>query len=123
MFLVNIFRRNIRPGDFGSVTAMEFEILLSLAGGDLHGYAIIQEIGERSNGTLTVRPGTLYRAISRLLDTGLIEEVEGRGTEDDERRRYYSMTKAGRQAAAIESQRLARQVETARVRKLLKSKT
>ena len=123
MFFVNIFRRNIRPGDFGSVTAMEFEILLSLAGGDLHGYAIIQEIGERSNGTLTVRPGTLYRAISRLLDTGLIEEVEGRGTEDDERRRYYSMTKAGRQAAAIESQRLARQVETARVRKLLKSKT
>ena len=122
MFLVNIFRRNIRPGDFGSVTAMEFEILLSLAGGDLHGYAIIQEIGERSNGTLTVRPGTLYRAISRLLDTGLIEEVDGRGA-DDERRRYYSMTKAGRQAAAIESQRLARQVETARVRKLLKSKT
>jgi DNA-binding PadR family transcriptional regulator len=101
---------------------MEFEILLSLAGGDLHGYAIIQEIGERSNGALTVRPGTLYRAISRLLDAGLIEEVDGRGTEDDERRRYYSMTKAGRQAAAIESQRLARQVETARARKLLKSK-
>jgi len=122
MFFVNIFRRNIRPGDFGSVTAMEFEILLSLAGGDLHGYAIIQEIGERSNGALTVRPGTLYRAISRLLDAGLIEEVDGRGTEDDERRRYYSMTKAGRQAAAIESQRLARQVETARARKLLKSK-
>jgi DNA-binding PadR family transcriptional regulator len=122
MFLVNIFRENIRPGDFGSVTAMEFEILLSLAGGDLHGYAIIQEIGERSNGTLTVRPGTLYRAISRLLDTGLIEEVDRGGT-DDERRRYYSMTKAGRQAAAIESQRLARQVETARARKLLKSKT
>jgi DNA-binding PadR family transcriptional regulator len=101
---------------------MEFEILLSLAGGDLHGYAIIQDIGERSNGALTVRPGTLYRAISRLLDAGLIEEVGGGDADVDERRRYYAMTKAGRQAAASESQRLARQVETARARKLLKSK-
>ena len=123
MFLVNIFRRNIRPGDFGSLTAMEFEILLSLAGGDLHGYAIIQEISERSNGTLTVRPGTLYRAISRLLDAGLIEEVGGHAEDDDGRRRYYSMTKAGRQGAAVESQRLARQLETARARKLLKTRT
>jgi DNA-binding PadR family transcriptional regulator len=122
MFLVNIFRENIRPGDFGSVTAMEFEILLSLAGGDLHGYAIIQDIGERSNGTLTVRPGTLYRAISRLLVAGLIEEVGGSGADADERRRYYAMTKAGRQVATIESQRLARQLETARARKLLKTK-
>jgi DNA-binding PadR family transcriptional regulator len=102
---------------------MEFEILLSLAGGDLHGYAIIQDIGERSSGTLTVRPGTLYRAISRLLDAGLIEEVAGADSDGDERRRYYSMTRAGRQAAAIESQRLARQVETARARKILKVKS
>ena len=101
---------------------MEFEILLSLAGGDLHGYAIIQDIGERSGGTLTVRPGTLYRAISRLLDAGLIEEVAAHGGGDDERRRYYSMTKGGRQVAAVESQRLARQLETARARKLLKTR-
>jgi len=121
IFRVNIFRANIRPGDFGSLTAMEFEILLSLAGGDLHGYAIIQDIGARSNGTLTVRPGTLYRAVSRLLDAGLIEEIGGPAA-DDERRRYYSMTKAGRQVAAVESQRLARQLETARARKLLKTK-
>ena len=117
---MNIFRANIRPGDFGSLTAMEFEILLSLAGGDRHGYAIIQDIGERSDGNLTVRPGTLYRAISRLLQAGLIEEVGG-GASDDERRRYYSMTRPGRQAAAVESQRLARQLETARARKLLKT--
>ena len=77
MFLVNIFRANIKPGDFGSLTGIEFEILLSLAGGDLHGYAILQEIGERSAGALTVRPGTLYRAISRLLDAGLIAELDG----------------------------------------------
>jgi DNA-binding PadR family transcriptional regulator len=122
---VNIFRANIKPGDFGSLTSMEFEILLSLAGGDLHGYAIIQDIAERSGGTLTVRPGTLYRAVSRLLDAGLIAEVEGsgrRGAGDDERRRYYAMTRAGRQVATIESERLARQLNTARARKLLKSK-
>jgi DNA-binding PadR family transcriptional regulator len=125
MFLVNIFRANIRPGDFGWLTSMEFEILLSLAGGELHGYAIIQDIGERSGGSLTVRPGTLYRAISRLLDAGLIAEVRGslKGrAADDERRRYYAMTRAGRQVAAIESERLARQLGTARARKLLKTK-
>ena len=121
MFPVNIFRRNIKPGDFGSITAMEFEILLSLAGGDRHGYAIIQDIGERSGGTLTVRPGTLYRAVSRLLDAGLIAEVDGDGA-GDERRRYYAMTAAGRQIATAESRRIARQLATARARKLLKTK-
>ena len=118
---MNIFRANIKPGDFGALTAMEFEILLSLAGGELHGYAIIQDIGERSGGSLTVRPGTLYRAISRLLDAGLIAEVDGRGG-DDERRRYYVMTRQGRQAATTESERLARQLQTARARKLLKTR-
>ena len=122
MFRVNILRGNIKPGDFGSVTPMEFEILLSLAGGALHGYAIIQDIAERSGGTLTVRPGTLYRAISRLLDARLIEEVEGPGRSADERRRYYAMTRAGRQAATLESQRIERQLATARARKLLKTK-
>jgi|SRR5918993_3175567 DNA-binding PadR family transcriptional regulator len=124
MFRVNIFRANIKPGDFGSLTGIEFEILLSLAGGDLHGYAILQEIGERSAGALTVRPGTLYRAISRLLEAGLITELDGSGKRatDDERRRTYAITKAGRQVAAVESERLARQLETARARKLLKSK-
>ena len=127
MFLVNIFRANIKPGDFGSLTAMEYEILLSLAGGDLHGYAILQDIGERSAGALTVRPGTLYRAISRLLDAGLIAEMDGSGKRgaaaEDERRRTYSITRAGRQVATIESERLARQLDTARARKLLKSRT
>ena len=127
MFLVNIFRANIKPGDFGSLTSIEYEILLSLAGGDLHGYAILQEIGERSSGALTVRPGTLYRAISRLLDAGLIAELEVSGkhanSSEDERRRTYTITRTGRQVASIESERLARQLDTARSRKLLKSRT
>jgi DNA-binding PadR family transcriptional regulator len=126
MFRVNIFRANIKPGDFGSLTSIEYEILLSLAGGDLHGYAILQEIGERSSGVLTVRPGTLYRAISRLLDAGLIAELDAGGKRsgagEDERRRTYTITRTGRQVASIESERLARQLDTARARKLLKSR-
>lgn len=123
MFPVNIFRGNIKPGDFGLLTSMEFEILLSLAGSDLHGYAIIQDIRERSGGTLTVRAGTLYRAISRLLDAKLIAETDrpARRSQDDDRRRYYSITRLGRQVATVESERLARQLATARARKLLKS--
>ncbi len=122
MFRVNIFRANIKAGEAGAITSMEFEILLSLADGNRHGYAIIQDIGERSGGMVAVRPGTLYRAIARLLDGGLIEEVTGARGDEDTRRRYYAMTRAGRQAAATESRRLARQLETARARKLLKSK-
>jgi DNA-binding PadR family transcriptional regulator len=102
---------------------MEFEILLSLAAGDRHGYAIMQDINERAEGTLTVRPGTLYRAVFRLLDGGLVSEVEGPGGVTDERRRYYSLTKLGREVARMESQRLARQLVTARARKLIKSVT
>ena len=124
IFPVNIFRANIKPGDFGLLTSMEFEILLSLAGSHLHGYAILQDIRDRSEGTLTVRAGTLYRAISRLLDARLIADLDRsakRSASNDERRRYYSITRLGRQVAKVESQRLARQLETARARKLLKS--
>ena len=121
MFGVNIFRENIRPGDFGALTPMEFEILLSVAGGGLHGYAILQDITARSGGAVTVRPGTLYRAISRLLDAQFIQEIEREG-DTDERRRVYSLTAAGRRAAAAEAERLARQVHTARERKLFKSR-
>jgi DNA-binding PadR family transcriptional regulator len=125
MFPVNIFRANARPGDFGQLTSMEFEILLSLADGDRHGYAIMQDVSVRSEGAVTVRPGTLYRAISRLLEAGLVSEVSapvarGRGA-DDERRRYYALTTLGRRVASLEARRLARQVSTARARKLLKS--
>jgi DNA-binding PadR family transcriptional regulator len=103
---------------------MEFEIILSLADGDGHGYAIMQEVAERTGGAVTIRPGTLYRAISRLLESGLVAEVDAparaRGA-DDERRRYYSLTTLGRRVAGVEARRLARQVSTARARKLLKS--
>jgi DNA-binding PadR family transcriptional regulator len=120
MFIVNIFRRNTGTADIAALTPIEFEILLSLAGGARHGYAIIQDIAERSDGTLTVRPGTLYRAIARLLDTRIIAEVDG-DRRGDERRRYYAITAEGRTLADIEARRLERQVVTARARRLLKA--
>ena len=122
---MNIVRRNATAGDVPPLTPVEFEILLSLADRDRHGYAIIQDVAHRSHGDVTIRPGTLYRAISRLLQAELILEVDGpsprRGGTDNERRRYYSLTPLGRRAAAAEAGRLARQVTIARSRKLLKS--
>jgi DNA-binding PadR family transcriptional regulator len=122
MFPVNAFGKNRRvPAEPVPLTSIEFEILLSLAAGDSHGYAIKLDIEARADGDLVMRPGTLYRAISRLLDAGLIGELtEAPDPEHrDERRRYYALTTEGQSAATIEARRLARQVHAARARKLL----
>jgi DNA-binding PadR family transcriptional regulator len=122
MFFVNAFAKKRRPApDPVALTSIEFEILLSLADGDRHGYAIKLDIEARSDGDLLMRPGTLYRAISRLLDAGLIGELDEAPDPEhsDERRRYYTLTSGGQSAATVEARRLARQVHAARVRKLL----
>jgi DNA-binding PadR family transcriptional regulator len=87
-----------------------FHILVSLAGCDRHGYSIMQEIAERTDGEIRLSPSTLYSAIRRLLEVGFIEELEERPDpeHDDERRRYYRLTPSGRSAALEE----ARQLET-----------
>jgi DNA-binding PadR family transcriptional regulator len=103
------------------LTAVEFEILLSLAGGDLHGYAILQDIESRTAGRLTPLPGTLYRAVNRLLRCGWIaERIDERGSRDDARRRIYHLTADGRRSTAREAERLARQLFTARARNVLR---
>ena len=106
--------------------SIEFEILLTLADGERHGYAIIQEIEARADGALRLETGTLYRALRRLVADGLAKPTARRphaetpaGTSDDERRRYYAITPAGRQAATAEATRLARLVSAARAAKLL----
>ena len=103
------------------MTTVEFEILLSLAGEGPHGYAIMQDVESRSAGALVLRPSTLYRAISRLLSDRLIEERDAPPGADseDERRRYYRLTPLGHEISALKARRLARQVRTARARKLL----
>ena len=93
-----------------------FHILVSLADSDRHGYAIIQDIAERTSGRVRLGAGTLYRTIQRLVEDGLILETDDRPgpDEDDERRRYYRLTPFGRAVARAEAERLADLVRLAR---------
>lgn len=100
---------------------IEFEILLSLATGVKHGYAVIQDIeGRRDDGT-TIETGTLYRALQRLLEERFVAPAEPhRGAADDDaRRRYYAITADGRRAAAAEARRMAQLVAGARAARLI----
>lgn len=91
-------------------------ILLALAGEDLHGYAIMQEIARQSEGKYKVGPGTLYDNLQKLIDREWVEELGGRKSDDDPRRRYYRLTAAGRGVLAAETARLASVVREARSR-------
>ncbi len=97
-----------------------FHILLALADQDRHGYAIIQDVAERTGGAIRLSAGTLYRSIQRMLEEGLIVEPRERPApeEDDERRRYYRITALGAAVARAEARRLADLVRMARARGL-----
>ena len=102
--------------------AAAFQIMLSLADGDLHGYAIMRRVEEQTGGRLRLGPGTLYSSIQALLEGELIEEVyrpeesEGR----QERRRYYKLTASGRKVARSEAEKMADVLRVARSRKILR---
>ena len=104
--------------------AAAFQILLSLAGEDLHGYAIMRQVEEQSSGRIRLGPGTLYSSIQALLEEGLIEEVDlSRKSESfDERRRYYQLTTFGRRVAGAETERLSKLVSQAIASLLPRSK-
>ena len=95
-----------------------FHILVALADGERHGYAIMQDVAARTGGALKLSPGTLYRSIQRMLEQGLIVETRDRPDpdEDDERRRYYRITPLGAATARAEARRLADLVRMARAR-------
>ena len=99
-----------------------FQILLSLVDEDLHGYAIIQDIRERTDGEVSLTASTLYAAVKRLLDDRLIEPGK-RGGDDDPRRRYYRLTALGREVARLETARLARMLDMARSKRLTPRRT
>ena len=102
------------------LTPIAFDILLSLLGGDAHGYGIMRAVEERGPGATSLHAGTLYRALSRLVTTGLIEErEESPAGAADERRRYYGVTPLGRRVAAAEARRLEGQLGAARAHGLL----
>jgi DNA-binding PadR family transcriptional regulator len=104
------------------LTPAVFHILITLADGEAHGYAIMQEVARRSGGAVKLGPGTLYGAISRLLEDGIIEESEERPDPkmDDTRRRYYRLTKFGARVLAAETDRLAELVRAARSTKVVR---
>lgn len=105
----------MQPERYLPLTPVVFEIALALASGERHGYEIMQEVERRTDGQIVLHPGTLYRALGRLLDQGLIEELdERRPSGDDERRRYYRLTPLGHAVARAEVERLAGQVTAAR---------
>jgi DNA-binding PadR family transcriptional regulator len=95
------------PRKHTPLTPAVFAILLALAEGERHGYAIMQEASEHT----PMGPGTLYGSLDRLLDAGLVEET---GLTDNERRRYYRLTSTGRQSLAAETERLEQAVARAR---------
>ena len=98
-----------------------FHILLALSTGERHGYGIMREIAALSHGQLRIGPGTLYRSLRQMLDTGMVEESDERPDPalDDERRRYYRLTGFGRQVAQAEAIRLANLVHEAAARRVL----
>ena len=101
-----------------------FHILLALADKERHGYEIMREVDERSDGKVRLGPGTLYGSIKRMLGDGLIEEMDERPDPelDDERRRYYRLTNLGHRVAVAEAERLERLVKSARAKRLLSAR-
>jgi DNA-binding PadR family transcriptional regulator len=98
-----------------------FQILLSLADDDLHGYGIMRQVEQQTNGRMRLGPGTLYSSIQALLEDGLIEEVDREASAGgDERRRYYRLSAAGRKLARSEAERLADLLRVARAKKILR---
>jgi len=110
-----------RPADFLPLTNLAFNMLIALGNEDRHGYAIIKEIEERSEGALTVRSGTLYTALQRLQESGLVEESGDRPApdRDDKRRRYYRITELGREVVGLEVERLGTLIDAARDKELV----
>jgi DNA-binding PadR family transcriptional regulator len=98
------------------MTPAVFHVLLALTSGPRHGYAIMQEVRDHTDGALRLGAGTLYGTIERLIRDGYVREAEGPAAESsrDARRRFYRMTSEGRRALDAEVERLERIVKTAR---------
>jgi len=121
----NMAKQRLDPEKLLPLTSSVFHILLALSDGDLHGYGIMQEVAEHTDGQIRLGPGTLYGAIKRLLGSGLIVEADERPDPemDDERRRYYRLTEFGKQVLKAEVQRISKLVSVAQRKKLTPKKT
>ena len=116
------YMRSSHPSAQLPLSVPVFQILVSLADRDLHGYAIIQDVAARTDGEVRLTASTLYAAIRRMLDAGMVDEVgdpRRPPAGGDERRRYYRMTAYGREIAQLEAARLERAASMARAKRLL----
>ena len=106
--------------EFLPLPASVMHVVVALADGEKHGYAILRDVAELSDGAVRMGSGTLYGSIKRMLDQGLIEETEERPDPalDDQRRRYYRLTELGQRVGAAEHRRLTALVDAARLRQL-----
>jgi DNA-binding PadR family transcriptional regulator len=108
------------PRSFLPLTPLAFEVMLALADGPRHGYGIILEVGERTDGLIRLRTGTLYVLLQRLVDQKLIDESAKRPSpDDDSRRKYYGVTPLGRAVLEAEARRLQAVVGEARRKRVL----
>ena len=105
-----------------ALTPAMFQVLLALGDEEKHGYAILKDVEEQTKGEVRLSTGTLYAIIKRLVSEGAIRECRNRppADEDDQRRRYYRLTQAGRDLAVAEAERMERLVATAREKHLLR---
>lgn len=102
------------------LTPLSHAVLLALADADRHGYGIIKEVERQTAGTLSPGTGTLYAALQRMQDEGLIADSDrSPAPDEDQRRKYYRLTEAGRAAARAETRRLARLVAVAEEKRLV----
>ncbi len=110
------------PRAFLPLRPVEFLVLLSLAEEDQHGYGLTQAIADRTDGALHLEPGNLYKVLKRLVADGLIEAADRRTVAEfeNERRRYYRLTKLGARVAALEAERLETLLASSAARSLSK---
>jgi DNA-binding PadR family transcriptional regulator len=101
---------SVKPGDILPLSPVVFSILLALAASEKHGYAIMKEAALPEGGGVIMGPGTLYGSLDRMMRSGLVEET---GLTDNERRRYYRITKFGSEVFRAEAARLARVMSAA----------
>jgi DNA-binding PadR family transcriptional regulator len=102
-----------------ALTPAVFHVLLALAPGERHGYGIQKDVAEQTGGDVRLGPGTLYGTLQRLMELEWVEESSGPAVPEDERRRYYRLTRAGRRALQGEVQRMDRNLRTARAHRVL----
>ena len=101
------------------LTPAVVHVLLSLAEGERHGYAILKDVERQTEHRVKLGPGTLYGTLQRLMELGWVEETDGPAEPVDERRRYYRLTRGGREALRAEVARLEALVNAARARRIV----